>query len=280
MARPEAGYVVDPLAPQAPPQDVWDRLTQDERRAVLGSLPSEIPLAGPPEGDRHSNPKYRARGTLEEHFRRLGRRIYIGSELPVYYPGERMFAPDLIAVLDVEPHERDHWTVSHEGRGLDLCIEIHVRGSEAKDFVENVTLYGRLGIPEYFAFSPARGRLQGWRLVPGARAYQPIVPQEGRWRSQLLGLDLAVDERRLRFFYGAAPLLETSELIVRLGAMLDAATQRAEEEGRRAEDEARRAEGESRRAEDEARRAEDAAERARRYRDKLRELGVDPDTIV
>jgi len=50
-----------------------------------------------------------ARSTLSEHFGRLGRSITLASELPVYYPDEPVFAPDLLAVLDVEPQERDHW---------------------------------------------------------------------------------------------------------------------------------------------------------------------------
>ena len=41
----------------------------------------------------------------------------------MYYPGERMFSPDLIAVVDVDPHPRDHWSVSAEGRGLDVARE-------------------------------------------------------------------------------------------------------------------------------------------------------------
>jgi Uma2 family endonuclease len=266
MADPAAAYEVDPRDPRAPPQAVWDRLGPEQRRRLLDELPSEIERAEPPEGDAHSLPKMRARETLGEHFRRTGRRIYLGSELPVYYPGEPMFAPDLIAVLDVEPHERDHWVVSHERRGLDFALEIHVRGSAAKDFEENVVRFARLGIPEYFAYAPRRSRLAGWRLpTPDARVYEPIVPQGGRWQSHVLGLDLVLDEGQLRFYHGAAVLLDARELISRLSTMLDIATQRAEEEARRAEEEARRAEEEAR--------------RAARYAARLRELGIDPEDV-
>jgi Uma2 family endonuclease len=273
MAQPAPRYDVDPDDPRAPGQEEWDRLSERERQRVLDALPSEIERAEPPEGDAHSIPKNVARQTLEEHFRRIGRRVYLASELPVYYPDERMFAPDLLAVLDAEPHERDHWTVSHEGRGLDVVLEIHVRGSATKDFEDNVVRYARLGIPEYFAYAPRRGRLVGWRLPEaGAGAYEPIAPREGRFSSALLGLDLAVDDGRLRFYHGSGALLDARELIVRLGAMVDTATQRAEQEARRAEEEAQRAEQEARRAEQEARRAE-------RYAARLREAGIDPDAI-
>ena len=135
MSRSAVAYEIDPRDPRAPPQDVWDKLDEAARRRVLGMLPSEIERAEPPEGDAHSLPKHRARETLDEHFRRIGRRIYLASELPVYYPGEPMFAPDLLAVLDVEPHERDHWTVSHEERGLGLVLESHVCGREGKSII-------------------------------------------------------------------------------------------------------------------------------------------------
>jgi hypothetical protein len=98
-----------------------------------------------------------------------------------------------------------------------------------------------------------------------SRTYVPVMPQGGRWRSEVLGLELAVEGRRLRFYNGNAPLLDGQEWIARLGAMVDEAARRAEDEARRAEDEARR-------AEDEARRVERLAAR-------LRELGVDPDEI-
>lgn len=101
---------------------------------MISTLPSESDRAEPPEGDAHRVPKVKALDALSEYYRRIRRGIYLSAELPVYYPGEPMFAPDLLAVLEVEVHERNCWVVSHEGRGLDLCLEIHVAGSAKKDF--------------------------------------------------------------------------------------------------------------------------------------------------
>jgi hypothetical protein len=206
--------------------------------------------------------------------------VYLSAELPVYYPDEPMFAPDLIAVVDVGMHERRSWVTDHEGKGLDFVLEINVSGNRKKDFEDNVTRYAKLQIPEYFAFDVSRGRLAGWRLEPGKdRTYEPIVPQGGRWSSQILDLELSLEGGGLRFFHGNAPLLDARELIVRLSAMVDEALHRAEEEARRAEEEARRAEEEARRAEGEARRAEEEAGRAERLAARLRQLGVDPDDV-
>lgn len=266
-------FVVDPLDPRAPSREVWEQLTQAERRHVLMTLPSEFPLTLPPEGDPHRIPKERALETLSEFYRSRHRRIYLSAELPVYYPDERMFAPDLIAVLDVEAHPRQSWVVSHEGRGVDFALEINVSGNRKKDFEDNVIRYARLGIPEYFAFDVTRRRLLGWRLSgTEAHSYEPIVPQSGRWSSHVLDLDLALEGEQLRFFHGTAPLLDARELILRLSGMVDDALRKAEEGARRAEEEARR-------AQEEARKADDSAQRAAKLAARLRELGVDPDAI-
>lgn len=270
--RPK-GYIVHPADPRAPSQELWDRMSEEERRAVIASLPSELPRAFLPEGDAHRVPKKRALEALDEFFRRRGLRVYLGSELPTYYPDESVFAPDLLAVLDVESHERDAWVVSAEGRGLDFVLEIHVSGDRKKDLEDNVARYARLGIPEYFVYLPREKRLVGHRLPDAdARAYRPVLPQGGRWPSSVLGLELGVDEGRLRFYSGTAPLPDARELIDSLASMVDHAVARAEEEARKAEEEARKAAEESRRADEEAR-------RAARFAAKLRELGIDPDQL-
>ncbi|MCA9620459.1 MAG: Uma2 family endonuclease, partial [Myxococcales bacterium] len=241
-----APFRVDPEDPRAPAQAVWDAMTEEERRLVVESLPSEIERALPPEGDGHRVPKTQALEALSEYFRRIRRRMYLSAELPVYYPGEPMFAPDLMAVRDVETHERRGWIVSQEGRGLDFALEIHVSGDAKKDFEDNVVRFARLGIPEYFAFDVPRRRLLGWSLPePNATTYAPIIPQDGRWVSRVLELDLAIDDGRLRFFHGSAPLLDGAELIARLSRMVDDVTKCADEEAKRADEEAKRADEEA-----------------------------------
>jgi Uma2 family endonuclease len=213
-------YRVDPADPRSPSAEVWARLSPSERQQVLDELPSEIDL-GPPEGDPHRIPKERGLEALEAFFRRTGRRVYLSSELPVYYPGERVIAPDLIAVLDVEPGERKHWTVAHEGKGLDFALEVMFEGSQKKDLEDNVLRFARLGIPEYFVFDRRRRRLHGWRLAPRARSYEPIIPQQGHWPSEVLGLSLAVEGDRFRFFAGSAVLPESRELVDRANGLVD-----------------------------------------------------------
>jgi hypothetical protein len=176
--------------------------------------------------------KVRTREVLGGFFSRMGRKVYLACELPVYYPGEPMFAPDVIAVMDVEPHERMRWVVSAEGKGLDLALEIHVAGERRKDLERNVERFARLGIREYFLFDRGRLRLTGWRLEEGRR-YRALVPQQGFFASEVLGLNLKVEGERLRFHHDREPLPEADEMI----ALLE---RRAREEARRWEDAERR----------------------------------------
>ena len=262
-------YVFDPEDPRAPAVEQWERMSVDERARVVSMLPPDLPLDMlPNEGDPHRKAKQGALGALDSFFRRSGRKIYLSSELAVYYPSERRFAPDLLAVTDVEPHERTRWVVVDEGKGLDFVLEVHVAGNRRKDAKKNVERYAYLGIQEYFFFDRTRRTLTGYRLPAGTaapRVYQRIVPQAGRFASSVLGLDLALDGTRLRFFAGNAPLEDADEMIARLGDMLDKVIADQVEAGRLAEDlasqlaeERQRREDEQRGREEEQRRREDA----------------------
>jgi Uma2 family endonuclease len=268
--------------PMAPSIEEWEALSPAEREAVVAALPGEVTYdeMAMPEGDRHAKAKARALDALRGFFTRQRRRIYLAQELPIYYPAEPRFAPDLLAVLDAEDVDRDKWVVNAEGKGLDWVLEVHVGGDRKKDAERNVARYARLGIPEYFLYDRARNRLAAYRLEsPDARVYTPIVPNHGLYESRVLGLEIQVDEDRLRFYAGTALLLESDELIARVQAMYDAAQRRAEEEAQRREEaerlreeEARRREEAERLREEEARRREEAEREVARLRAELERL--------
>jgi Uma2 family endonuclease len=289
-----ASYRIDPADPRAPSEELWTAMSLDERARVIKQLPSEVPIElMPPEGDAHWNAKVRTTDTLDAYFRRIHRKIYVSSELAVYYPNEPRFCPDVLVVRDVESHERMKWVVAAEGKGLDLVIEVHVEGDKTKDYKLNVERYARLGIEEYFIFDRMRLSLRGYRLPPlepgqtrRARAYRPIVPQEGRYSSEVLMLDLTLDGKSLRFLTGMASVPASEELIGKLGAMLNevlvhkqdaeeratAAEARAAAEAERAAAEAERAAAEAERAAAEAERAAAEAERAAAEAERARGL--------
>lgn len=212
-------------------------------------LPIAVPIElHPPEGDLHRIVVTRTTDTLEAYFRSIQRKVYVSSELAVYYPAEPRFSPDVLAVRDAPLRERDTWVVATEGKGLDLVIEVHCKGDTDKDFKTNVDRYSRLGIEEYFIFDRTRLSLRGYRLPPveperspRGRAYRRILSEQGRYSSEVLGLDLAVEAAKLRFWIGTATVPEAEELIGKLGTMLDEVIlhkQDAEERAQAAEERA------------------------------------------
>jgi Uma2 family endonuclease len=261
--------------PMAPSVEEWEALSPAERAAVVAALPGEVTDAeiAMPEGERHFQAKVRALDALRGYFRRQRRRVYLAAEMPTYYPAEPRFAPDLFAVLEADDTVRDKWVVGAEGKGLDWVLEVHVGGDRKKDAELNVARYARLGIPEYFLYDRARNWLAAYRLAsPDADVYTPIVPNHGLYESRVLGLEVQVEQDRLRFYAGTALLLESEELIVRLQAMADDAQRRAAEEAQLREEESRRREEAEQLREEEKRRREEAEQEVARLRAEIERL--------
>jgi len=214
----------------------------------------DVPTQAMTEGRPHQRAKSAALDALTLHFRSTGRTIYVADELAVVYPGEPVCSPDLLAVRDVpqpdpDEDERMAWVVADEGKGPDLFLEVLHQGSRNKDLVNNVRDYARLGVHEYFVYDRLRFRLHGYRLARPGAGYQEMSPRLGRLTSEVLGLDLALVGRRLRFFSGMAELPNSEELIERLSKMMDGIevrAQRAEVQAQQAEVQARQAEAQAR----------------------------------
>ena len=216
-------------------------MTPAEREQLLVTILDALsdPRSAMAEGRPHKKAKGQAIDTLTLHFGSTGRVIYLAEELAVLYPGEEIFAPDILAVLDVPQAEDDPrmaWVVAEERKGLDLVLEVLHHGDRNKDLVANVERYASLRIPEYFIYDRLRQQVHGYRLTaPDATRYQRIVPQFGRFSSAVLGLDLAVSGGKLRFFYGMAELFGSADLISRLQGMMEDLDARAEQAQAQAE---------------------------------------------
>lgn len=234
--------------PIAPTEEEWRKMTPAARERFIGEVNDALsdPIQLMSEGRPHKKAKARALDMLGLHFKTLGRVIYLAEEMAVMYAGEESFSPDILAVVGVEEPEDDErmaWVVADEGRGLDFVLEVVYHGNRTKDMVDNVERYARLGIPEYFIYDRARQRIAGYRLPEaGAKRYQPILAQGGRYASIVLGLDLAIENNRLRFFHGTAELFDSANLIGRLSGMVDSLEAKAEQATAKAEQAAAKAE--------------------------------------
>jgi Uma2 family endonuclease len=212
--------------------------------------------------------------------------FFIGANLSIYFSTERLKnrdfrGPDFFLVKGTLPRPRKSWVVWEEdGKYPDLIIELLSDSTEDVDREIKLELYqDRFRTPEYFWFSPDTLEFAGWKLVDGK--YQQIEPNDKGWRwSNAIELYLGIEDGKLRYFTAEGEKVASPQeeaLINRKIAELEAA--RAEREAQRAEREAQRAERETQRAEREAQRAERETQRAGRLATKLRELGVDPDSV-
>ena len=256
-----------PLPLIAPTEAEWRAMTPESQLSFLVRVNDVLSEAAQMmgEGRRHKKAKTRTIDALNLHFRTIGRAVYLAEEMSVLYPGEAVFSPDVLAVLDVvEPDDdpRMAWVVADERRGLDFVLEVLHRGDRDKDLVDNVQRYARLGIPEYFVYDRLHQRIHGYRLPDAsARRYRRIVPQLGHIGSAVLGLDMAIVGGKLRFFSGQAELPETIDLLDRLTGILtelEAKTEAAQTEQARAQAQAQAAQAEQAQAQARAEQALEA----------------------
>ena len=187
--------------------------------------------------------------------------VYASGNLLIYYeegnPRARV-APDVFVVFGVRNVERSSYRLWEEGKGPDFVLEITSRATWREDQRKKRELYRRLGVREYWQYDPTRDYLepplQGSELVEGA--YERLPERELSdgtlaLRSEVLGLELRLAGRRLRFHDPKSgedlpDLAETDE-------------QRQEAEDRRREAEARvEQEAAARRREAAARQAAEA----------------------
>ena len=173
--------------------------------------------------------------------------FFAAGNLTIYFSrrqleSEHFRGPDFFVVLGTERRPRKSWTVwAEDGLYPNVIVEILSDSTEAIDRGLKKQIYQDVfRTPNYFWFDPETHELAGFRLIDGR--YEPLAPDaSGRLWSAQLGLFLTVHEGTLRFF--------TAE-----GALLPAARELAQQ-------------------------VETAERRAASLAEKLRELGVDPDSV-
>jgi Uma2 family endonuclease len=146
---------------------------------------------------------------LRDHF--AGERdVYVSGNLLMFYvEGDRRkhISPDVFVVRGVEKKDRDNYLIWKEGKSPDAVIEITSKSTRREDQRKKKELYRAvLQVAEYFQFDPTedylKPPLQGLRLIDGI--YIPIEPVNGRLPSEILGLHLERDGKRLRLFNPAS----------------------------------------------------------------------------
>lgn len=175
--------------------------------------------------------------------------LYFASGLP-----KLRVAPDVMVIFDVAPGGRDNYKIWEEGQVPAVIFEVTSPGTKEQDQGFKKTLYEQLEVKEYWLFDP-RGewieeQLRGFRLQRGQ--YEPITNS----RSEPLQLRLQVEDQLIAFYRE-----DTGEKLLISGKLRQALE--AEQQARQ------QAEA----------RAEQAELQVRQLQERLRSLGIDPETL-
>ncbi|WP_375328359.1 Uma2 family endonuclease [Microcystis sp. BLCC-F210] len=225
---------------------------------------------------------------------------YASGNLTIYYNEEQLkkrnfCGPDFFVVLDTEKRPRKSWVVwGEQGKYPNVIVEILSDSTANIDRTKKKILYqNTFRTPNYFWFDPNTLELQGFRLIEGQ--YQAISANEqGYLWSEELGLYLGIFDRKLRYFTVDGQLVPTpqeAELQERQAkeqALLEKEQERQakeqalleKEQERQAKEQALLEKEQERQAKEQALLEKEQERQAKkRLAAKLRELGINPQTI-
>jgi Uma2 family endonuclease len=155
------------------------------------------------ETDVHRDQMIELLNCLKAYFR-ADPQVYVTGNIFLYYldeAGERQsVSPDIFVVRGVEKKERRIYKLEAEGKGPDMVIELTSLSTKVEDLGNKKVIYANMGVREYFIFDPLSewmpSQLRGFRLK--GSEYLPMTGR--RLRSHVLGLELALEEGRLRLY--------------------------------------------------------------------------------
>jgi len=154
------------------------------------------------ETDWHIDWTLRLRDMLKYRYR--DQRVYVGSDLLVYYhegvPRD-FVVPDGFVVLDCDPQRRRIFKTWEEKRVPNVVFEFTSASTRRSDEFFKPRTYAEIGVAEYFIFDPHREylspALQGFRLTD-EHTYARIEPDtRGRLECRELGITLELDNGEL-----------------------------------------------------------------------------------
>ena len=162
-----------------------------------GKMIAELP--------KHGDAILYALATLRNWFARHDR-VQVGASIFLYYQegdNTKRVTLDLFVARGLEAMPEYSYKLWEAGRPPTLVLEVASPSTEDRDCREKRALYASIGVEEYWRFHPT-GSLKGAKR-PGTRLeggtlqeteYKPLLTRtDGSIRSEVLGLDVRVDER-------------------------------------------------------------------------------------
>jgi Uma2 family endonuclease len=191
---------------------------------------------------------------------------YIGGNMFIYFSTEQarnqdFRGPDFFAVVGVPKKERKSWVVWEEGKAPNVVIELLSESTKQEDKTRKKQVYqNQMRVPEYFWYDPFNPEDWAGFYLRGGE-YEPLErDRNNRYLSHELGLGLVqwfgvykdVETVWLRWETLEGELLPTEREL----------SQQAQQEAQQAQQE-----------------AQQAQQKNEKLGAKLRELGIDPDTL-
>ena len=108
---------------------------------------------GKPMGETDLHRDWMVRILEIMRYRYRGQRVYVASDLIVYYEDgdpTKSVVPDDFVVKECDPGRRRTFKIWEEGKAPDVVFEVTSRGSRREDATWKPQIYARLGILEYF----------------------------------------------------------------------------------------------------------------------------------
>jgi len=180
-------------------------LDSNTRLYSVANLPESDgkPMA---ESPKHVQEIKEALNVLQEYFRPRPEFV-VYANIFIYYLDEigvlKRVSPDILVARDIANEDRRVYAVEREGKGPDMVIEFTSKKTKKIDLGRKRRIYAWLEVKEYFLFDPhgeyLKPRFQGFQLIGGE--YVPMTAAAGmRLYSEVLGLNLVVEENSLRFY--------------------------------------------------------------------------------
>ncbi len=184
--------------------------------------------------------------------------FFASGNLTVYFSQKQTKSrdfrgPDFLVVLDTERSSRKSWMVWEEdGKYPNVIVEILSDSTANVDRTTKKQLYqDTFRTPEYFWFDPVSLEFAGFVLLAGK--YEPIAPDnEGRLWSQQLDLFIGIHNSKLRYFQADGVLVPSPEEAAQAAQQTAEAAQQT---------------------------AIATRQKNERLSERLRALGVDPETV-
>lgn len=203
--------------------------------------------------------------------------VFVAGDL-LWYPveGDNKLrqAPDVLVVVGRPKGDRGSYRQWQEGNiAPQVVFEILSPGNRFGEMLRKLEFYQRYGVEEYYLYDPDSLELTGLRRV-GEKL--ELLESMAGWVSPRLQIRFQLTEAGLEIYRLDGERFLT---YVELAQQRDAERQRAESEHQRAESEHQRAEAALAQLDQERIQREQDQERMTALEAKLRELGVEPESL-